>query len=216
MLRGGVRLFCGILAVCSAARAQGVLPAPTAEAAGVAAEQHPIKVGDVILVPRELLTEVQATETKIEATPTRNGPRRWYGLPILATDGVAYGMFAAAALEEPTSGVTWPIGVASFVLGGPIVHLTRGQWGHAGLSFLMRGGLPVAGALLGASGCVDGGGGCGQGVIGLAVVGMVAATVIDVAALSYEPVPVPVPTPTIQPAVSIGAQHAWVGASGTF
>ncbi len=76
----------------------------------------------------------------------------------------------------------------------------------------MRAGLPVAGAALGASGCTDGGGGCGVGIIGLAVVGMSAATIIDLAALSYEPAPLP----TVQPAVSVSEEHAWFGASGTF
>ena len=228
MLRGGVWLFCGVFAVCGVARAQNVPRAPAAETEGVVPEQRrkpvqideqrraerpqPIMVGDVILVPRELLAEAPETEMKAEAAPKPDGPRRWYGLPILATDSVAYGMFAAASLAQPTSGVTLPLGVGGFVLGGPIFHLTHRQWGHAGLSLLMRAGLPLVGAALGAAGCNDGGGGCGQGVIGLAVVGMTAATAIDVAAVSYEPAP----TSTVLPAVSIGAQHAWLGASGTF
>jgi hypothetical protein len=51
-------------------------------------------------------------------------------------------------------------------------------------------------------------------VTGLAI-GMGVATVLDLAALSWERVP-DHEQPSVQPVMSLGKDHAWLGASGRF
>jgi hypothetical protein len=110
-----------------------------------------------------------------------------------------------------------PVGVGGYVLGGPIVHLAHSRPGTAGISFGLNVGLPFAGGLLGAlvlCGLADA---CdGQlGFLGIiagfiigAPVGMVAASVIDVAVLAKEEVPAPTA------ATTGAALTAWPGPQG--
>jgi len=58
--------------------------------------------------------------------------RRWYGTPILVTDGVSYALLATAITHERTAPYVLPLSLAGYGLGGPIVHGAHGRWGAAG------------------------------------------------------------------------------------
>jgi hypothetical protein len=46
-----------------------------------------------------------------------------------------------------------PPALLGYALVGPITHVVHGNWGRMSLSLLTRAALPMAGLLLGASGC---------------------------------------------------------------
>jgi len=200
-------IFALLLAVAGSAHAQTVPSGPAPTAAPVVEEQHPIQVGDVIMAPA---IERDEDERKPEAAKPQ--PRRWYGAPILIGDAVAYGSIALAAnVDEMASGAL-PVGIATFLLAGPITHAVHGQWGRMGLSVASRTLLPFTGFLLGTPGCTadtD----CTDSLAGGAIAGMLAATIVDSVVLPYEPVPT---TPTVQPLVSVAKDRLWLGAGGTF
>jgi hypothetical protein len=206
-----------VFAVSGHVRAHSAPPAPAPPPDTVVAEQHPIQVGDVIMAPRIEGTDGERDEHKRELPPPpKPQPRRWYGAPILVADGLAYGSIGLAAEAQGTSGVTLPLGIGTFLLAGPIVHAAHRRWGRMGLSLAARTALPFAGLVVGASGCVDGSD-CLPGLLGLTVVGMVAASIIDVSALAYEPItPPPSARPTVQPTLSLARDRLWLGASGVF
>jgi hypothetical protein len=192
------------IVVSRAGLAQPVPSAPTEGASSVAAEQHPIRAGGVKAAP----------------APAATPKRRWYGLPILITDAAAYGSLAVALNTGANLSYTLP-SLAGYAIGGPIIHGIKGQWGHAGLSLLTRAALPMGGALMGADCSSDNRtewdnqryGNCEDSIAVFVIVGMVAATAIDLGALSWEDVE---PAPSLQPVLSAGKDAAWIGASGTF
>jgi hypothetical protein len=156
---------------------------------------------------------------------------RWYGGQTLITMGAssAVGLLGAAlwlpdrreSLEPVrVSGlVISSVGLAGWVLGGPIVHLAHERWGAAAGSFGLTLGLPLAGGLLGwelTCGSSRCGPGLGEGVgfvVALfgATVGASVAAVVDVAVLAREEVPVSPPTPggASKPAAWSGRKGAW-------
>jgi hypothetical protein len=204
-----------LLAVSGQARAQSVPPAPASPPETVVEEQHPIQVGDVIMAPRIEGTVGEEDEPRRERSPAPQ-PHRWYGAPILLADGLAFGSIGLAAGVQETSGVTLPLGIGTFILAGPIVHAAHRRWGRMGLSLAARTALPFAGLMVGAGGCTQGGD-CASGLIGLTVLGMVAASIVDASALAYEPITPPASArPTVQPALSLARDRLWLGASGMF
>ena len=206
-----------LFALSGQARAQSVPPAPAPPPETVVEEQHPIQVGDVIMAPRIEGTDGDGAEHGRELPlPAKSQPHRWYGAPILLADGLAYGSIGLAAGVQETSGVTLPLGIGTFILAGPIVHAAHRRWGRMGLSLAARTALPFAGLVVGAGGCT-GGGDCASGLIGLTVLGMVAASIVDASALAYEPITPPASArPTVQPALSLARDRLWLGASGMF
>ncbi len=194
-----------------------VAGAPSQEARVAGEQQHDVRVGDVIMAPALEEPDVaEATEQREKATASET---RWYGTPILIGDGIAYTcLFSAMAIDESKAySILMPPFVLGYALIGPITHAARGNWGRTGLSVLTRAGLPLTGLILGASGCRgDGGDSCVDAVVGGLVVGMLAATAVDTAWIAREPVPQAVPRVTLEPLVSVGPQHAFVGAAGVF
>jgi hypothetical protein len=110
---------------------------------------------------------------------------RWYGRPTvlldLSSDVVIVG---GAALE---SGPLVGLGVAGYVLGGPTVHIAEGAWDRAWGSFGLRLGLPLLGGLAGHTACLDDSGflRCVGSALGGALLGVVAAQVLDPLLLTY-------------------------------
>lgn len=115
----------------------------------------------------------------------RDAERRWYGWETLTVDAVSISAI-------PVAGV----GIAGYLLGGPIVHASHDRWGIAAASLGLRLGLPLVGGMAGSklenchvSSSYD------EGMCGLAGlilgmgVGMLTAIVIDAAVLSYERAP---------------------------
>jgi hypothetical protein len=77
--------------------------------------------------------------------------QEWYGWQTLLSDGVAVGVGLGLGLGVGLGGkdtkLAWT-GLATYLLGGPVVHLANGQHRAAGLSIAMRAGLPLAGGLM--------------------------------------------------------------------
>jgi len=211
-------IFLATLAISGAARAEPVNPPPTPPSGAVAAEQHPIQVGDVIMAPAIETDSDEANGIRRpgqERSVEPGARRRWYGLPMLVTDGAAYLLLATAVANENSQHVTLPLSLPTFVLSGPITHAANAHWGRAGISLLMRVGLPLTGAMIGADGCGRGGHDCSTDLISSAIGGMVIASLIDVAALSWESAE-PTRASSLQPGVAVTNEGALIGASGRF
>jgi hypothetical protein len=221
-MRGcGWGVFLGSFGLCSGVVAQPVPRAPAPRAESVAPQQHPIRVGDVIRAPRtephqargeEQAGTIRRPGQRASGAPAK--PQRWYGWPILITDGTAYGLLALALSDDRTAPyVALPI-MGGYLLGGPIVHAANGRWGRAGISLLLRGALPVGGTFLGAASSCGGGEGsdCVSTALSVGVVGMAIATLIDLSVLSWKPIE----PPAIEPFLGASKNAAWVGASGSF
>jgi hypothetical protein len=100
-------------------------------------------------------------------------PSSWYGWQTLLSDASMTGLFiVGATLDDAkyTSGsyqtyqdlsnVSVAIGLATYVLGAPAVHLLHDQKQEAAASFALRLGLPLAGGLAGG---LIGNASCGRG-----------------------------------------------------
>jgi hypothetical protein len=145
---------------------------------------------------------------------------RWYGWQILTADAVAFTVaIAGAATNGSGSDDVAVTGLASFVLGGPIIHAAHGRGRIALASAGLRVALPVLGAVIGASAAPHcpspGAPTSGDQTIGFCVdpaaidaiygmlIGMVVATSIDAAALSWDRVPAPPDTASTRPTLHL-------------
>jgi hypothetical protein len=212
----------GLLGISGGVLAQELPPAPppptaadapaTQPADSVAEPPQSVKVGDVIMAP------ALRDEGGEEPSRAKAAEKHWYGGPILLTDGIAYGSLALGFEVEKTAPGALPIGGLTYALGGPIVHLVHGNWGRSAISVGARVALPIVGLAIGAN-TDDGYDGSSGGtdrmgaLLGGVLIGMVAATLVDAGLLAYEPV---AESPTVAPTVSLGKDHAVVGAAGTF
>jgi hypothetical protein len=125
--------------------------------------------------------------------------RRWYGWQTIATDGAAIALFtgtafAAAATDVPEGPLVttgYSLGLATYALGGPIVHFAHGNpWRGLG-SFGIR--VPVPLLAIAASyeiECSGSSGACGEYTALFGVGTMIAAMVVDAAVFAYDDVPV--------------------------
>ena len=158
--------------------------------------------------------EARGDPSRGAATPATTEHRTWYGGGIVAIDVLALTL-PFVGLSSSSGGLeTGLLGASAmgYVFGGPIVHAANGaSGGVVGGSFALRLGLPLVGVLLGvaAGGPADascearGEQLCGfatvaYGAIGMAV-GMVAASVIDVAALAWKTDGAPAPAAASRP-----------------
>jgi hypothetical protein len=153
----------------------------------------------------------QADEEDTAEEPARS-PSTWYGWQTLISDG-------AALVTAP---LVPPLGLATYLLGAPLVHLGHGR-PLAGLGSLgLRAGAPILGGALGvalersASGCS--GDFCGLGGLLLGgVVGVATAVALDSAVLAREKAPlegtrtafVPSVTPRLEGGVDVGVGGAF-------
>src|SRR5262245_27043284 len=64
----------------------------------------------------------------------------WYGWQTLSTDAAAAALVALSTAPDSLTPKTilGTAGVATYILGGPIVHTAHSQWGKAGVSLLLR------------------------------------------------------------------------------
>lgn len=171
-------------------------------------------------------------------SPELSRKRRWYGWQTLlilggsTTVGLVIGVGGGAAARSGTvAAIGASIGGAGLLFGGPIVHWANGHlargFGSLGLNF----GMPIAGAGLGlAVACA--GGGCssksdGSGLFFGPVIGgglgSIAAVVLDVSLLAYEPVGANPSTAsrkarqwTLAPDVEMTRQKTTFGFAGVF
>jgi len=134
---------------------------------------------------------------------------QWYGHQTILVDLASAGGIVVGIVSESAAPAI--LGLAGFWLGAPAVHLAHGESGRAVASFLMRPGLVVGGAYLGAGleDCGSGGSefcGLGGALLG-SVVGLGVASAID-AAWSYEM--------TVAPIVHPRGESCGLGLSGSF
>ncbi len=144
------------------------------------------------LVAKDLVLRVgraapSAAPSAAELPPARKHAH-WYGWQILIVDGMSLLVMPVMAARTGSSGVV-ALAVGGYALGGPIVHLAHGEVARGFGSLGLRVGLPLVGALGGAM--VEGSSCHGElcGLRGAAIggaLGVVAALVIDPAALAYE------------------------------
>lgn len=137
--------------------------------------------------PRETL-ESGTPPLRTEQEAARSAPRtHWYGWQTLLVDGGSVVLLLAGAA---------PVGVVSYVVGAPIVHVAHRQYAPAVGSGLLRLTLPIAFAFLGAevanaatpsSSGSNGLGAAFVGVFGGAFGGIVAASAIDASVFAWEP-----------------------------
>ena len=165
-------------------------------------------------------------------------PPRWYGWEILtvttaltplATSGLGLGFFVDA---EDNPGAAAPyyvlgaVGMAGILGAGPVVHLAHGHTRRALISLGMMMGSAALGAGVGALACDN----CttfGYGMAGSlgGFSGAFLANIVDIAALSYEPVPPPDPArqsrsggvgARVLPWIDVAGERKVFGVSGAF
>jgi hypothetical protein len=77
--------------------------------------------------------------------------KNWYGWQTFVNDGVAAGLFLSG-VEAHNNTTLLGVSGLTFVVGGPVVHLTHGQWEMAFVSVWVRALAPFFGAVLGSRG----------------------------------------------------------------
>lgn len=119
--------------------------------------------------------------------PDEPGSREvWYGYQILAALGVSHlTLIVGAATEDVT---IIGMGIGGHFLSAPIVHWANGEVGRGFGSLAMNVGLPLGGLFVGYGvGAITGDpSASGVGAILVGAMGLIAAPVIDVAALAYK------------------------------
>lgn len=163
-------------------------------------QEQPAPRPEAVAAPSPTEEKAQAVEVEVDQEPkaaVAPAPSRiWYGWQNLLVDGA--GQTSAIALGVIMAGrdggaSAMGTGLATYVLGGPIVHFAHGNVGKGFGSLALRAGLPASGALAGAVIELRSCGGesfCGLsgGFFGLAV-GTVGAIVLDASVLAYKKVP---------------------------
>ncbi|HVY31288.1 MAG TPA: hypothetical protein VHB79_32250 [Polyangiaceae bacterium] len=154
-----------------------------------------------------------SNESSPSVAPWQQPNIHWYGASILAADAVGYAAVGAAFVSEDVGRFTAPVGVGMLLPSGPITHVGHYRWGAAGASLGLRVGLALAGAWAGAAAACDGDT-CSPGpLIGLTAAGMLMATTIDAAFLSYERLQ---PSVGVMPTLSLARNRIMLGASRSF
>jgi hypothetical protein len=133
------------------------------------------------------------------ATPAETAPthERWYGLPMLLVEPVAFAAVVGGASSDNSELVT--VGVLGMVLISPLVHGYHDHGARGWGGFFLRGG----GALIGA---------ISAGSTGAAV-GYGAGFLTDAFLLARDEAP---DAPSVMPVVDLGEGHASFGLAGTF
>ena len=157
---------------------------------------------------------------------TKPGER--YGHETALVDVVGIGVTVGAIKGGAPLAI---VGLATYVLGGPIVHLAHGHAGKFGLDLGIRLGAPIVGMGLGMA-TVCAGGGCKGGLTGTytalaggfigVATGVLTAIIVDAAAIAREPGAPPSEAPrwngkpTVQPQVAAYPGGGSVGVGGAF
>jgi hypothetical protein len=212
--------------------------APTAQSSKVAAP--PTTDDERVPAPHQEPPSSSAPSSHVPASkerrePAEAAPRRWYGWQTLSTDAAA----GALAYTYYLSNNVWTGGSggpgwfvmsgATYLLGGPVVHVAHGKIGTGVGSLALRVGAPLV--LGGVGYAVAGGPGQGGdngwvaglvGAIAGGMVGIVVAVTIDAAVLAYDHPPQPPtaspprPQHAFAPTASVGPRWIAIGAAGSF
>jgi len=165
----------------------------------------------VVAIARTAAAEPPAVATPIATAPPAGEPS--YRLQTATVDAIAIGLTTLAASAK-SEGAAY-LGVGTYLVGSPIVHIVHDHPGRAGASFGLRVLLPFIGGLIGdeQGGCH--GDVCDSGYPGLGLfAGMVAATVLDTMWLAEgDEAP---PRASWSPTVSAGHTGVSLGVTGRF
>ena len=150
------------------------------------------------------------------------GPRRrWYGWQTLTADGIDLGVLILAGstgdrgtARDVGTGLVW-FGLLSYELTPGFIHFVHHNPGRGFASFGMRFGLPLTGAIIGASAagncedCAEAGAGAGI------LLGMAGAIAIDAAVFAYDDDRRAAPArASLVPLLSVTQRRAWIGLGG--
>jgi len=157
--------------------------------------------------------------------PPYVGPMRWYGWETLVVDagGISAFLAAVGSSNRGMSTGLVELGLATYVLGAPIVHAAEGHPREAGLSVGLRLGAPLVGGLsgflLGGALCAkdDGDVPCPALTAALGILaGGVAAIAVDAEVLSDEPEPSRPQVSHFAPTLSVTKNGVSAGLTGAF
>ena len=186
-------------------------------------------------IPVALLLVI-APRARAQTAPTDGGSNyRWQ---VAATDAAVIGAGVAGfalegrdgALGYVPSNALMGIGIGGYFLGAPIVHLVHREYARAGVSLLVRVGLPIVGGAIGArfATCTPDQFLCGLDEMGKGMaVGAVVAAVVDSVLITSDRTPAAEPEriPTasrapagllLSPRLVATANAAIVGLGGRF
>ncbi len=163
----------------------------------------------------------------VEPTPAEDAGTKSYWYQTLGADGLAFAFTLAGARGNGDAGVT--LGLGTYLLGAPIIHVAHGRPGRAVGSVAMRIGLPFLGAMVGAAlepkhncrpgvdsfECGDDEGPSGEVVLGL-LLGVVGASLIDATVMADGDAPAAKPQRTLAPTARASQHGIALGLSGTF
>ncbi|HSO40490.1 MAG TPA: hypothetical protein VLT33_48520 [Labilithrix sp.] len=144
------------------------------------------------MVLRVVVRPARVASPEVAAPSVVRTHTHWYGWQTLLVDGASLLVLPAVAMtSDSAGGGLLLVAGGGYLLGGPIVHLAHGEVARAFASLGLRAGLPLVGGFVGVAAAKENCRGelCGLGgaFVGAAL-GMVAATIIDPAALAYEKV----------------------------
>ena len=146
---------------------------------------------------------------------------RWYGWQTLLADGASASALLLAGVAyganmEELGGFLALSSVGGYVLGAPIVHASKGNWGRAGGSLAVRVGAPIllGGIGAGLENCSDEEFLCGvEGALVGGVVGIGAAIALDATVLARDTIEI---QPKFLPVAGVHRNGAWFGVTGAF
>jgi hypothetical protein len=179
--------------------------------------------------PRDLAARNGPSTTAANASPPpapqSASPRRWYGWQTLLTDAAALALGwpgVSTASESRVSGAVVVMTGATYLLGGPVVHVAHGNMGTGVGSLALRGAplALMAPAYLGCNGIE-----CAFPFLLGGWLGIVAAVTLDAAVLAYDEPKDAAPkyaatrprfTPTFALVPESGRLMPSVGLGGTF
>jgi hypothetical protein len=139
------------------------------------------------MVNRTLVPAVAVTLLVLAGSRPAAADQTWYGYQTLIGDAVSDGLIATGAWGP--RGVP-KIGLATYLLVAPVIHIAHGEPTRAAGSLGMRVGLLGLGAIIGRGACTDHyskteDGDCLAEIFVGAIVGAVAAEALDAALLAY-------------------------------
>jgi hypothetical protein len=149
-------------------------------------------------------------DTQPDTQPT-DAPTEWYGWQTLLADGLSIGTMAlGGALDSPAFAV---LGLTSFILTPPIIHMAHSKWLAAGVSLTLRAGgtaLIIAGLAIALSNldfntdnenrASNDGGAVALSVLGL--LALIAAPIVDAAMATQKREEQPAHAWSVQPWLS--------------
>ena len=156
--------------------------------------------------------------TPVVVAPKQDEPVENYAIQTLVSDTVTLGLVIAASrhnIDSETAGTYGRLGLTTFLVGPPIIHLCHARGGAMLASLGMR--VATVALTVAAVSDDDGGGG---GAFGVLVVGALVSSLVDATVLARGDDPPPPPKRTSrsmwQPTIGASHQALSLGVAGSF